>query len=275
MKSYKPSHLQKKIKTRKKVIKRQRFIRSRVFFDIILAVIFVLLLVYFVFFSQTFKITNVQIDSTQEIPIQSIKKIVDSEMQKTILFFVKNDSFFLANTSVIKNRILLDYPKAGQARVKKGLFNTLYIKVQERIPETAWFFGSSTSSSPFLADQGGIIFSQISQAELTPDLTVIYSEMPQKDILAKVASLVLLERIKETKKMLEEKFGLFNVIFTEKSNGFLYARTGEGWEVYFNPSNDLALDLTKLRLLLEKEITPAKRKTLEYIDLRFSKAYYK
>ncbi|MDD5433650.1 MAG: cell division protein FtsQ/DivIB [Candidatus Pacebacteria bacterium] len=275
MKSYKSSHLQKKIAVRKKAIKRQRFVHSRIFFDIVLAMTFVLLLVYFLFFSQIFKITNIYIDSIAEVPEENLNQIVAAQKERTFLLFIKRDSFFLLDSNTIAKRILLDFPKASKVQVKKGLFSSLYITVQGRIAQTVWFFGTSTLTVPFLADQQGIIFSRINQADITPDLIVVYSEMPQKDVFGQVASQEMLDRIRETKKMLEERFGFSKLFFTEKNNGFLYLKTDEGWEVYFDPHNDLSTDLNKLRLLLEQEITLEKRKTLEYIDLRFTKAYYK
>jgi len=55
----------------------------------------------------------------------------------------------------------------------------------------------------------------------------------------------------------------------------LDAETTEGWTVRFNLKGDLDWQVTELRLALEKQISPEKRKSLEYIDLRFSRVYYK
>jgi len=60
-----------------------------------------------------------------------------------------------------------------------------------------------------------------------------------------------------------------------KEDKRLDIKTAEGWEIYFDLSSDVNFALTKLGLLLEKEIPLEKRGDLSYIDLRFSKVYYK
>ena len=55
----------------------------------------------------------------------------------------------------------------------------------------------------------------------------------------------------------------------------LNVKTSEGWEIYFNTADDLDWQVQELALVLEKQITPEKRRNLEYIDLRFSRVYYK
>jgi len=55
----------------------------------------------------------------------------------------------------------------------------------------------------------------------------------------------------------------------------LDVKTAEGWEIYFNLEENLSWQLTQLYLLLERKISPEERRTLQYIDLRFNKIYYK
>lgn len=275
MKSYKPSHLQKKIKARKKAIKRKRFLKSRLFFDILLGVIFFLALAYFLLFSPVFKINNIQIVSPQEIPKERVSQIVNNQMQK---------SFFLVNSKEISRRISKEFPQASKVEVKKGLPGNIFIEIKPRIAQSIWCFatpkpdrveaGFGNTESCFLIDQQRIIFASISSDSPKNDLILVESELESKAIFSEVCFSDLMERIIETNKVLND-FGLFNSTFIEKSNGFLYAKISDGWEAFFNPKQDLASDMLKLRLLLEKEITPEKRKTLEYIDLRFSKVYYK
>ena len=263
MKSYKPSHLQKKIKVRKKAIKRQRFFKSRLFFDILLGVIFFLALAYLLFFSKVFKISNIQIISPQEIPKERVSQIVNGEMQK---------SFFLVDSKKIAQTISKEFPQALAVEVKKGLPGNIFIEIKPRIAQIIWCFNAGASC--FLADQQRIIFASISSDSPKDDLIFVNSELTPKEIFSEVCSFSLMERIIETNKVLND-FGLFNPVFEEKSNGFLNVKTPEGWQIFFNPKQDLSSDMLKLRLLIEKEITLEKRKTLEYVDLRFSKAYYK
>ncbi|MDD4990526.1 MAG: hypothetical protein PHW31_04480 [Candidatus Pacebacteria bacterium] len=284
MKSYKASRFQRKNAAKKKIIKRRRLLRSKAFWDFILAIVFIVVLGYWLFFSPILKIKDIQVISVPEIPAESIKQIVNQELNKKWLIIEKN-SFFLADIKTIKNRIMLDFPLTGEVKIKRGLPGSIFIEIKPRITQSAWCFALSTSTC-FLADQQRIIFTKATQEDLQSGLTIIFSEQPQKEVFSEVCSKSLMDRIDEIKKMLSEKFGIDNLSFTEKANGFLnvmvfdpvrsFASNGAGgWEIYFDPKNDLSVDLTKLRLLLDKEITPEQRKNLQYIDLRFSKAYYK
>jgi hypothetical protein len=263
MKSYKPSHLQKKIKVKKKALKRKRFLKSRVFFDIMLGVIFLLALAYLIFFSRILKINNIQIVSPQEIPKERISQITNNQIGK---------SYFLVDAQKISQAITNEFPQASKVEVKKGLPGNIFIEIKPRIAQAVWCFG--VEGACFLADQQRIIFTAVSSQAPRNDLILVASELSAKPIFSEVCSANLMERLAETNKILND-FGLFNSVFTEKANEFLYVKTLENWSIYLNPKNDLITDLIKLKLLLSKEISKEKRKTLEYIDLRFSKAYYK
>lgn len=266
MKSYKPSHLQKKIKVRKKAIKRKRFLKSRLFFDILLGFIFFSSLAYFLFLSPVFKINNIQIISPSEIPRERVGQIVSSWMGK---------SYFLVDAKKMSQKISNEFPQALKVEVKRGLPGSIFIEIKPRIAQSVWCFGSqATSSDCFLVDQQRIIFASFSLDSPKNNLVMVNSELPIKAIFSEVCTSSLMERIVETNKVLND-FGLSSSVFIEKANGFLNVKTIEGWEAFFNPKQVLTSDMLKLRLLLEKEISPEKRKTLEYIDLRFSKAYYK
>jgi len=279
MKSYKPGHLQKKIAVKKKAIKRRRFIKSRVFFDIVLAFALVSLLIYLLFFSKVFKIQNIQIVSFAEAPKENILRLVEKELQAKVLFFIQKNSFFLISSKNLEGKIAKEFPLVSEVSVKKGLNRSLFIEAKPRIAQSIWCFNNVESC--FLADQQRILFEKF-PTDQAPETNLVFvnSELAIKPIFSEACSENLLERIIETNKVLND-FGLFNSAFTEKANGFLYVKTIDpsngtgGWEAYFNPKQDTALDMLKLRLLFDKEISPEKRKTLEYIDLRFSKAYYK
>lgn len=272
MKSYKPSHLRKKIKVKRKALRRKRFLKSRLFFDIVLTVFFVALLAYLVLFSTVFKIKNVQITSFVEATQEDISQIVAKEMQKKVLFVIPGNSFFFLDSSELARKISSEFPKISEVKIRKGLTGNLFIEAKSRIAQSIWCF--NVPNNCFLVDQRRVIFAPFNPDSPKDSLIFVVSENLVKPIFSEVCQADLMERIIETNKILND-FGLSSSTFIEKSNSFLYVKTVEGWEVYFNPKQDLASDILKLRLLLDKEITPEKRKTLEYIDLRFSKAYYK
>jgi len=273
MKGYKPSHIQKKIALKKKVAKRKRFFKSRVFFDFLLWFLLLASFGYLLIFSQVFKIKDIQIVSFERVPKEMIGKIVQEEMQSKVLFLLKRDSFFLLDTNKLKLKISNEFPLISDIHIKKGLNHSLFIEAKPRIPQAVWCFYNGQEC--FLIDNKRIVFERLKNFQsFDKNLIAVNSEGYAKPIFSQICSDEMMKRIIETNKTFND-LGIFNVIFLEKANGFLYAQTPEKWIVFFNPKQDLNLDLTKLNLLLTKELSFDKRKTLEYIDLRFSKAYYK
>ena len=102
-------------------------------------------------------------------------------------------------------------------------------------------------------------------------------EEPKEIILGEQALEVdIINHILKITKDLKEKFQIIVKSADILSGSRLNINTNEEWKIYFNLSGDMNLQITKLNLLLEKEITQESREGLEYIDLRFAeRVYYK
>ena len=56
----------------------------------------------------------------------------------------------------------------------------------------------------------------------------------------------------------------------------LILKTSESWKLYVDPDGDIQSQITKMKLLLKDQITPAVRQNLQYIYLQYKdRAYYK
>ncbi|MBL7150227.1 MAG: cell division protein FtsQ/DivIB [Candidatus Pacebacteria bacterium] len=169
--------------------------------------------------------------------------------------------------------------QADSVNLERRLPATLIVEIQERLPLGVWceVEEDKSSSPPFAAtreaedcfyiDKEGIIFE-----ENPPRTGFIISPEEQRTQVflgEKVIEKVLLESIFEIQRKLKEslKINIEEIIILEKEK--INAKTFEDWEIYFNPTGDINWQLTKLSLVLEKEIPPERRKDLEYIDLRF------
>ena len=105
-------------------------------------------------------------------------------------------------------------------------------------------------------------------------MKVFYDKKETGKLGENVISKDTLDKILKINENLEKKLEINPEKFILKDNR-LDVKTTEGWEIYFDLLGDINLALTKLHLLLEKEISPEARKDLQYIDLRFTKVYYK
>ena len=125
-------------------------------------------------------------------------------------------------------------------------------------------------------DEKGIAFAEAGR-EPEEDLIII-SKQPKEEISLK--SIVIdektLSQILMIKETIMEKAKIEAKEFTlSESEARLDVKTTEGWEAYFYLEGDLNWQLIELELVLEKQLPQEKRQGLEYIDLRFSKVYYK
>jgi cell division septal protein FtsQ len=274
-----PLRFRKRLQPTHRILLRQRrrhlsILKNRFFWDFVLFLIFGCLIFYFIFLSPVFKIKEIRIAGPKNIPYHEIRTLLDKKLQLSFLYFFQKNSFFLINSKKIESEILNKYPEIKEVNLKKKFPKTLILEVKKRQPVGVWCLAENEC---FLIDKEGIIFQSANlesgkQANLIP----IFSENYEiKKLGEKIISEEKMSQILKIKDTLKEKMKINIEKFTLKSPERLNVKTTEGWEIYFDLSTDINLALTKLRLLFEKEIPPEIRKTLHYIDLRFSKVYYK
>ncbi len=257
----------KKIRSRR-FRKRKSILKRRIFWNFVLIFILAFFVFYFLFFTEIFKIKEIQILTEKENLV--LRGSLESVLKKEL-----NNSFFLISSKKIEEKILKDYPEIKEVNLKKKFPKTLILEVKTRKAVDIWCFKEDNC---FLIDREGVIFGEgiIFRGPISEDLMTIFSrgageEQEGEQIIAREKMNQLLDIQNKLEKDLEidlEKF-------TFSSGERLDVKTIEGWEIYFDLSADINLALTKLSLLLEKEIFPEERKNLNYIDLRFSKVFYK
>ncbi len=251
--------------------KRKSILRIRFFWDFILFLVLGLSVFHFLFLSEIFKVKEIKIAGPSNIPYFELKKIINKNLEKKFLHFFLADSLFLVNTQEIEKEILRNYPEIKTASLKKKFPKTLLLEIKKREAVGLVCFFPDTC---FLADNQGIIFKTVRDPVSDKLVKIFYEKKEIGKIGENVIPEDTLNKIWQINNSLEEKLDTKIEKFILKDNR-LDVKTAEGWEIYFDLSGDINLALAKLRLLLEKEISPEERKNLEYIDLRFSRVYYK
>jgi len=272
MKGYKTKKRFKKFRIRK-FKKRKSILRNRFFWDFILFLTLGCLIFYFLFLSEVFKIKEIKIATSDEIPKKEILAFLEKELDIPFFHFFKKNTFFLINSKKIENEISNRYPEIKEVNLKKKFPKTLILEVEKRKAVGVW---CGVENKCFLIDKKGTIFQTASVSEEKDNLVLIFSEnYGIKELGEKIIPEEKMSQILKIKNILEKEMGINTEKFTLKTPERLNVKTTEGWEIYFDLSGDINLALTKLSLLLEKEVPPETRKNLQYIDLRFSKVYYK
>jgi len=225
---------------------------------------------YLICFFPVFQIKKVIVTGEKKVLAQDIKKTVKKEIEKNILFF-STKSIFLTRPDKIREVILNNFPQIEDVEVHRGFPDGLDIVVIERIGKAFW----CQEKQCFLVDDQGIIFEKVEAGSL-PFLKIV-SLKKVKDIKLgqQVIEKNLLSQILEIESKIKKdsKIDLDEMLIA--SNIRLIAKTSEGWQIYFNLEKDIDWQITELNLVLQQEIPENKRRNLEYIDLRFSKVYYK
>jgi len=216
---------------------------SRTIFHIILFAVLIISLGFLLFFSELFKVKHVQV---------SIDDLYLRKEAGNHLIASLGDNILFIDSNKIEEEILSKHPEIQELEIKKKMFSSLSINIKERKAAASICFEQC-----YLIDNTGSAFNDPDQE---PDISIMI------DYPAEIGlDIYVLEKIL----LINKETGINIFILKEQR---LDAQTDEGWSVYFDLSKDISLAIFKLKLLLD-EIEETKN--LEYIDLRFSKAYYK
>ena len=227
-------------------------------------------LVYLIVFSTIFEIKEIWITGNEKILSSNFQSFIWPRLEKKVLGLGVKNLLFTDNR-FLENQLMKEFPLASKIRISQHWPDILAAEIEERQAVANWcqnqvcfwldktgvvFFPGQKETLPIIKDKGTLVKKEIS--------------LGQKVLKEKTLSPIL-----EIQKTVSEKMKIGVAEFTLSDEGRLDAKTNEDWRIFFDLNQDLNWQLVRLELLLEKELTPEKRQGLEYIDLRFSKIYYK
>lgn len=246
--------------------------KSRALRDFFFFLILGCLTVYAVFGPPFLQIKNIEIINPEGIPQEKIKEIVLQELNRRFLLFFQQNTFFALNTQKIRQEILKKFPEVKEVKINKQLQGELFLELNPRNPVALWC--NTTDSQCFLIGEDRVLFRKDSQKNLGAGLALIFSEKHYQ-IGQEVLDESQMNNILVLYRELQENQKIIVASSTLTADNSLLVKTGEGWEIRLDLADDIKIALLKLKALLEKDISPEQRKELQYIDLRFSKVYYK
>lgn len=251
-----------------RIKKKKSILKSRVFWQVILVLIVVSGLFYLVSFSPFFQITKVEIRGNEKISDQEIKEIIHPYVKHQIIFW-QTRNIFLANLKETNNSLLEKFPEIVQVELKRSFPKTLIISIQERKPVAIF----KHYDRQFLIDKEGIVFKEFIEGQESGYLQIeglifegeikLGRQVIEKEIMTKIL---------EIKQELSRKeIPIIAAVIASKER--LNVKTLENWEIYFNLREDITKQIFNLGIVLREKIPLERRKTLEYIDLRFDKIF--
>ena len=249
---------------RKKSIFRNRFFWLGILIFLIVGSAF-----YFLFFSDTFQVKKIIVTGEEKISKEDIKVLIEERLEKKILFF-KMGSIFLINPSEIRRGILNNFSKIAEIEINREFPDVINVLVVERLPLAIW----CRDGNCFLLDNEGVIFEETPAWTDLPKI-IDKQNMNSFTLGEKVIEKDKLEQILKIESELTKNLKISIIEFSLMPDERLNAKTTEEWEIYFNLDEDLNWQLTKLNAVFKEGIPPENRGNLEYIDLRFTRVYYK
>jgi cell division septal protein FtsQ len=271
----------------------------------ILVILIVLALSYFLFYSKTFKIENIEISGTRNIRHEDIRSLVEAQLKKSWFLVFNQDNFFiLSKNNLAKN--ITDKYVLDDLIITKTFSRTLKVEIKEKVSQIIWASGSKY----YNLDSNGIAISEIgdlndnkpvkSDKKSQATEVMVVAEEPKffeikidgqdfnsfpiivdesnKDVSLGQAIIkpeivsIALNLIKKIPSKVNISISSFKM--PDPASQELKAVTTEGWEIYFDANKDLEAQLNNLKMVLDQKIKD--RNALQYIDLRFgNRVYYK
>jgi cell division septal protein FtsQ len=241
---------------RLRVKKKKPFFKKSIFWVSILLILILVGAFYVTFFSNVFKIREIEVFGEERIQKEDFKKFLESKIGAKNIFLIRLDP--------IKNEILKNFPQISFVEIKRKFPSTLTFKITER-KEVAAF---CKKEDCYLIDKEGIVFERGgNQGILKIEKENFENEVKPGD---KIIEKEILDKILEISKKIE--FGIEKVSIISEDN--LHFKTSQGFEIFIDPQKDIDWQITKLKVALENAIPKERIGDLEYIDLRFGNFAY-
>ena len=269
------NHKRTSVRPKIKRIKSNKVFVKRPIFLIPLSCVILVVAVYcFTLFSSYFKVTHIQISGYKTISSHDIEKIVSDYLGSSKLFGSLGDhpkSIFSVNTHKISQDIKNSFPVVKSVTVQKKLPNVVAVSVDER--DTFGVFCQQDNTC-FTVDKSGVIYQQL---QSVPDGNIVISNDSKDQNYSLGGSVAREDEISMISSINDNLNNNFQIKVVKATVGNpLVVTTSEGWQAYFDPTQDIYLQITEMNYLLSDQITDKKRQNLQYIYLQYKgKAYYK
>jgi cell division septal protein FtsQ len=219
---------------------------------------------YLLFVSPYFQITNIVVSGTKSIENNDVIEFVKQNIGQKALFF-NTTSYFLTDARKIEKGISQKFILASEIKIAKKFPKTISVVVDER--KSAITICKENGCFDF--DQNGIPFKTNLKGEpyikTNNDIELGKTALSDKDFKV----LIDIKNRFQSEKNLQ-----ISEIYLKNNEHIIEVQEAEGWKALFTTENSIFRQVDNLTLVLNQKIPEAKRKNLEYIDLRFNDNVY-
>lgn len=230
---------------------------------------------YFALFYSKFQVEKIDVLGNQKIMTKDIEDIALAQVSKKILnlgfFNLSTKSIFTVDSKNLVENLLNKFPLIEEVKLQKKMPQGVILEIKER---GSFALFCQNENRCFFMDKNGVIFEE-SQV-VVKDMVIIKKDFEDEVFLGQnIISKKEVDIIVRVEKNLKDNFQI-GVEEIYVSENLLTFKTLEGWQIYFDSTSDIDLQITKMNVLLKEEIPANARKKLQYIYLQYKdKAYYK
>jgi len=273
-KDYSKAKYQHPLKQKKKAKQMSRGSRGAI---ATLVVIFVLGgTVYEIFFSNFLQVKKIQVTGTDNPEVNNIANLwLETKTGERLLNYISANNILLLPLDELKLNLETD-KYIATATIEKKWPETLIITIGERQPVLVY----TIEENNFLIDSKGHTIEPIELSERPLGLPQVLGTTTSQFIFAKDLSLPaeLVTFIDKLNKELPKFLKNVNLVKYELLPNTLEfrAHTSTGWQIYFDPEENLVIQLSNLTRTYNEKISTEEKKNLQYIDVRLPNyVYYK
>ncbi|GEM_PF-1370664 len=240
----------------------------------VLAAIVVVIAIFILFFSGTFRAQKVVVVGTENISDDRIEEIIHETGEGKYWGFIPRDNVLVFNTKLAETELKDEIAQIRSVTIKRQMPDILKVYVEERDPVIIW----ETDGKKYYLDVDGVVSKDISG---NPELELpVIKDLSNKQAVAReqLVSENFVSFMTELVNTFNEETGLeiAEILTPSPLSREIHVKTSEGWLIYFTSARTLSSQYEKLLLIINKEIPEGERGNLEYIDLRIQdKIYYK
>jgi len=238
--------------------KKSKKFNTKLYLQVILAVF----LIYVIFYSDLFKVKNINISGLDIISEGEIKPLIESKLSGWKFLIMPADNMLFINKDDIKRDINAKF-RLQELSVKRA-WRGLNVNLKEDVSYVIIFNGKF-----YFADGDGIVQKEMDSEQVRsywdrfPILNVTQSEINMGDhIISKRIIGYVLDLDKQLKAV-----GIYPKGYESSGPDQVNLVAREGWKAYFDTGSDIKASVENLQLILKEKVPDTNQ--LEYIDLRF------
>jgi cell division septal protein FtsQ len=240
---------------------------------VLLVVVPLLLLSWFIFFSDTFVVQAVTVVDARAHTIEQVKTILEDKVDKVV---IKRNIFFL-QSDLLESAVLAELPQVRTVHIVRKLPGTIKAIVQEKEPALLLL----SDGQYYFVDDNGVPYEE-ARLDTLPGvvLPIVKNDNQETRVVLGVAAVEpsFVAFMRSVQEKLPDSVGaqVAEIHIPSLAAREVHYYLDNNWRILFDATRTFEQQLITLEQLLKETIKEEDQTRLEYIDLRIpQRAYYR